>query len=43
MSDAKDCKEWFKTWLDDEKFLQVQKASQNQPLFPESMQEVERL
>lgn len=43
MSDDKDCKEWFKTFLDDEKLRDAQKKSQGSDSIPTSMQEVERL
>jgi thiaminase len=43
MSDDKDCKEWFKTFLDEEKLRQAQRHSQSLDEIPASMQEVERL
>jgi hypothetical protein len=43
MSEDKECKEWFKTFLDEDKLQQAQKNSQTPGLCPESIQEVERL
>lgn len=41
MSEDKDCKEWFKTLLDDGKLREAQKHNPNGA--PRSMQDVERL
>jgi hypothetical protein len=43
MSEDKECKEWFKTFLDEERLQLAQRASQNQSGCPTSMHEVERL
>lgn len=43
MSDNKECKEWFKTFLDEDRLLQARRDTKNQDVCPESIQEVERL
>jgi hypothetical protein len=43
MSEDKECKEWFKTFLDEEKLQLAQRNVQNQGVCPASIQEVERL
>jgi hypothetical protein len=43
MSEDKECKEWFKTFLDDERLAMAQRDAQGQNVCPSSMQEVERL
>jgi hypothetical protein len=43
MSADKECKEWFKTFLDEERLQQAQRDPQNQGVCPASIQEVERL
>ena len=43
MSDDKECKEWFKTFLDEDRLLQARRDTKNQDVCPKSIQEVERL
>ena len=43
MSDDKECKEWFKTFLDEDMLLQARRDTKNQDVCPKSIQEVERL
>lgn len=43
MSEDKECKEWFKTYLDEDRLHQTQRNPQTQGICPASMQEVERL
>jgi hypothetical protein len=43
MSDDKEYKEWFKTFLDEDRLLQARRDTKNQDVYPESIQEVERL
>jgi hypothetical protein len=43
MSDDKECKEWFKIFLDEERLQRAQKDPNNQGVCPASIQEVERL
>lgn len=43
MSEHKECKEWFKTFLDEDRLQQARRNSQIQGVVPESIQEVERL
>lgn len=43
MSEDKECKEWFKTFLDEEKLQHARRNSQTQGEYPASIQEVERL
>jgi hypothetical protein len=43
MSEDKECKEWFKTFLDDERLAMAQRDAQGQNICPSSMQEVEKL
>ncbi|KAG9236973.1 hypothetical protein BJ875DRAFT_190386 [Amylocarpus encephaloides] len=43
MSDEKECKEWFKTFLDEDRLLMAQRESQGQNVCPASIDEVERL
>lgn len=43
MSEEKECKEWFKTFLDDDRLRIAQRASQGSAVCPSSMAEVERL
>jgi hypothetical protein len=42
MSEDKECKEWFKTFLDEDK-LQARRNMQTHDICPASIQEVERL
>jgi hypothetical protein len=43
MSEDKECKEWFKTFLDEDKLRQAQGSLQSQGVCPASIQEVEQL
>ena len=43
MSENKECKEWFKTFLDEDKLWQAQRSLQSQGVCPSSIQEVEQL
>jgi len=43
MSEDKECKEWFKTFLDEDRLQQARRNLQTQGVCPESIQEVERL
>ncbi|CAG8976953.1 hypothetical protein HYALB_00008864 [Hymenoscyphus albidus] len=43
MSEEKECKEWFKTFLDDDRLRLAQRAAQGFSVCPSSMEEVERL
>jgi hypothetical protein len=43
MSEDKECKEWFKTFLDEDRLQQAQRNLQTQGVCPASIQEVERL
>jgi hypothetical protein len=44
MSEDKECKEWFKTYLDEEMLQKALRDPRNQSVCPaSSMQEVERL
>jgi len=43
MSEDKECKEWFKTFLDEDRLQQAQRSLQTQGVCPASIQEVERL
>jgi hypothetical protein len=43
MSEGKECKEWFKTYLDEERLQMALKDPGNKGICPASMQEVERL
>jgi hypothetical protein len=43
MSEDKDYKEWFKTFLDDDRLQHARRSAQTQGLYPASMQEVEQL
>jgi hypothetical protein len=42
-AEDKDCMDWFKTYLDDDKLRGVARDPMNHGLFPTSMQEVEKL
>jgi hypothetical protein len=43
MSEDKECKEWFKTFLDEERLQQAQRDPKNKGVCPASIQEVEQL
>ncbi|KAF4629765.1 hypothetical protein G7Y89_g8382 [Cudoniella acicularis] len=43
MNEDKDCKEWFKTFLDETKLQQAQRHATTQGITPASIQEVEQL
>ena len=43
MSEGKECKEWFKTYLDEERLQMALRDPGNLGICPASMQEVERL
>jgi hypothetical protein len=43
LSDDKECKEWFKTYLDDDTLRLAHQDPSNQGVCPASMQEVENL
>jgi hypothetical protein len=43
MSEDKECKEWFKIFLDEERLQRAQRDPDNHGVCPASIQEVERL